>query len=71
MSNGKNSHDSSSGSRHNYYYGKTKLESENILKGSNRSFVIYRPNVLYSDDINSLSFFSSLNAFSRFSNEPW
>jgi len=40
------------------YYGKTKLESENILKGANRSFIIYRPNVLYSDDINSLSFFS-------------
>ena len=40
------------------YYGKTKLESENILKGANRSFVIYRPNVLYSDDINSSSFFS-------------
>ena len=28
------------------YYGKTKLESENILKGSNRKYIIFRPNVL-------------------------
>ena len=30
------------------YYGKTKLESENILIGSRRSYIIIRPNTLYS-----------------------
>ena len=30
------------------YYGKTKLEAENLLIGSNRSFLILRPNVLFS-----------------------
>ena len=31
------------------YYGKTKLESENVLKGASRKFIIFRPNVLYSE----------------------
>tara|TARA_Y100000994_G_scaffold248667_1_gene257133 strand:- start:540 stop:1406 length:867 start_codon:yes stop_codon:yes gene_type:complete len=31
------------------YYGKLKLESENILKSSNRSFLIIRPSVIYND----------------------
>jgi len=31
------------------YYGKLKLESENILKSSNRSFLILRPSVIYND----------------------
>ena len=35
------------------YYGKTKLESENILRGSNREYLILRPNVLYSNNLNS------------------
>ena len=30
------------------YYGKTKLEAENILIGSRRSYIIIRPNTLYS-----------------------
>ena len=30
------------------YYGKTKLEAENMLIGSNRKFIIIRPNVLFS-----------------------
>ena len=33
------------------YYGKTKLESENILRGSRRKYLIIRPNVLYSEDL--------------------
>ena len=33
------------------YYGKTKLESENILRGSRRKFLIIRPNVLYSENL--------------------
>ena len=32
------------------YYGKTKLESENVLIGSNRNYLIIRPNVLYSEE---------------------
>ncbi len=35
------------------YYGKTKLEAENILRGTRRKWVIFRPNVLYSSDIYS------------------
>ena len=34
------------------YYGKTKLESENILRGSRRKFLIIRTNVIYSEDLN-------------------
>jgi len=30
------------------YYGRTKLESENILRGSNREYLIIRTNVVYS-----------------------
>ena len=33
------------------YYGKTKLEAENILRGSKRNYLIIRPNVLYSNDL--------------------
>ena len=33
------------------YYGKTKLEAENILIGSRRKYLIFRPNVLYSEDL--------------------
>ncbi len=29
------------------YYGKTKLEAENILRGSNKKYLIIRPNVVY------------------------
>ena len=35
------------------YYGKTKLEAENILRGSNRSYLILRPNMLYGNELNS------------------
>jgi len=31
------------------YYGKTKLEAENILRGSRRKYLIIRSNVLYSE----------------------
>ena len=34
------------------YYGKTKLEAENILIGSRRKFLIIRTNVIYSEDLN-------------------
>ena len=34
------------------YYGKTKLEAENILRGSRRKFLIFRTNVIYSEDLN-------------------
>jgi len=31
------------------YYGKVKLESENVLRGSNRSSLIFRSSVIYND----------------------
>jgi len=34
------------------YYGKTKLEAENILRGSRRRFLIIRTNVIYCEDLN-------------------
>ena len=40
------------------YYGKTKLEAENILIGSNIDSLIIRPNVLYSNDLNKSHFLS-------------
>jgi len=40
------------------YYGKTKLESENLLIGSNFEFLIIRPNVLYSNDLSKNHFLS-------------
>ncbi len=39
------------------YYGKTKLESENILIGSGRPYVIFRPSVLYSSNLSQNNFF--------------
>ena len=33
------------------YYGKTKLEAENILRGTRRKWAIFRPNVIYSSDL--------------------
>jgi dTDP-4-dehydrorhamnose reductase len=33
------------------YYGKTKLEAENVLRGTRRKWSIFRPNVLYSSDL--------------------
>ena len=38
------------------YYGKTKLEAENILIGSNRPYTIFRPNVIF--DFSSNNFFT-------------
>ena len=38
------------------YYGKTKLESENILIGSNRKYTIFRPNVIF--DLTGANFFT-------------
>ncbi len=43
------------------YYGKTKLESENVLIGSNCNYLIIRPNVLYSGD--NTPFSTSLDSF--------
>jgi len=41
------------------YYGKTKLEAENIMRGSRRNNLILRPNVLYSSSTEDMaSFFS-------------
>ena len=31
------------------YYGKVKLESENVLRSSTRSYLIFRPSVIYND----------------------
>jgi len=42
-------YDESSITRPVNYYGKTKLEAENILKGSNKDYLIFRPNVLYNN----------------------
>ena len=33
------------------YYGKTRLEAENILRGTRRKWAIFRPNVIYSSDL--------------------
>ena len=33
------------------YYGKTKLEAENLLRGSQRKHLIFRGNVLFSEDL--------------------
>ena len=40
------------------YYGRTKLEAENYLVGSNLNYLILRPNVLYGNNLESLNFFS-------------
>ena len=40
------------------YYGKSKLEAENILKSSNIDYLIFRPNVLYSGNLNKNHFLS-------------
>jgi len=38
------------------YYGKTKLEAENLLIGANRPYTIFRPNVIF--DFSSNNFFT-------------
>jgi dTDP-4-dehydrorhamnose reductase len=35
------------------YYGKSKLEAENILRGSRHTWTILRPNVIYGEDLSS------------------
>ena len=40
------------------YYGKTKLEADNLLMGSNSNYLIIRPNVLYSSNLNENHFLS-------------
>ncbi|MBI45826.1 MAG: NAD(P)-dependent oxidoreductase [Candidatus Marinimicrobia bacterium] len=40
------------------YYGKTKLEAENLLSTSNLNYLIVRPNVLYSNDLSKEHFLS-------------
>tara|TARA_B100000686_G_C16613283_1_gene875003 strand:+ start:20 stop:880 length:861 start_codon:yes stop_codon:yes gene_type:complete len=40
------------------YYGKTKLEAENYLIGSNLNYLIIRPNVLYTYGLGYMNFFS-------------
>ena len=48
------------------YYGKTKLESENLLIGSNKNYLIFRTNVLFSDRLDNNSFFSwVINMFKK------
>ncbi len=41
------------------YYGKTKLEADNLLMGSNSNYLIIRPNVLYSSNIGKNNHFLS------------
>ena len=41
------------------YYGKTKLEADNLLMGSNSNYLIIRPNVLYSSNLNESNHFLS------------
>ena len=41
------------------YYGKTKLEAENIIRRSNHCWFILRPNVLYGNNLNSNASFVS------------
>ena len=41
------------------YYGKTKLEADNLLMGSNSNYLIIRPNVLYSSNLNENNHFLS------------
>lgn len=41
------------------YYGKTKLEADNLLMGSNSNYLIIRPNVLYSSNISKNNHFLS------------
>jgi len=40
------------------YYGRTKLEAENILRGSRRRYLIIRTNVIYGESLDHNSFFS-------------
>ena len=40
------------------YYGKTKLEAENILIGSNHKYLIIRPNVLFTSNLTKKHFLS-------------
>ena len=40
------------------YYGKTKLEGENYIRGNFDNYLIVRPNVLYSNNIIKSNFFS-------------
>jgi len=41
------------------YYGKTKLEAENIIRGTDLNWLILRPNVLFGNNLNSSSSFVS------------
>ena len=41
------------------YYGKTKLEADNLLMGSNSNYLIIRPNVLYSSNLSKNNHFLS------------
>ena len=41
------------------YYGKTKLEAENIIRGTKLNWLILRPNVLFGNNLNSNSSFVS------------
>ena len=47
------------------YYGKTKLEADNLLMGSNCNYLIIRPNVLYSYDNVSYSNQNLSNNYSQ------
>lgn len=52
------------------YYGKTKLEAENLLIGSRRKYLIFRPNVLYSGDLECKGNFFSWIYTSLLKNKP-
>ena len=39
------------------YYGKTKLEAENYLRGTDSNWLILRPNVLFGNNLKSNSSF--------------
>tara|TARA_Y100001970_G_scaffold280425_1_gene389396 strand:- start:93 stop:962 length:870 start_codon:yes stop_codon:yes gene_type:complete len=40
------------------FYGKTKLEAENLIRGQLKHFIIFRPNVLFTNNLNDSNFFS-------------
>ena len=52
------------------YYGRTKLEAENIIRGSRHPFLILRGSVLYGNPLNSKSNFFSWVYDSLFNKSP-
>ncbi|MDP6570828.1 MAG: SDR family oxidoreductase [Candidatus Marinimicrobia bacterium] len=52
------------------YYGKTKLEAENLLRGAQRKHLIFRGNVLFSEDLFCKSNFFAWVYTSLLKNKP-